>query len=270
MLLANMSRRLLNALQAIEYILPEQQIAIVKELEPHVLKCVKDANGNHVGLSLYSMAPLSPYIQVVQKLIERVPAERLSFIPTFKGSVFELSTHPYGCRVLQRCFEHLGEEQTRPLMDELHKYIINLMQDQFGVRQKCTRACTSDQLTLLQNYVVQYVLEYGKQHDRALVISKLRGQMLHMSRHKFASNVCEKALLTADPESRRALIQEMMTSKQDGVSPIATMMKDQYASESRLAIPLLLVRSPALLRLCFTTSGFCCRPGAEARINQSD
>jgi pumilio RNA-binding family len=83
---------------------------------------------------------------------------------------------------------------------------------------------------------VQYVLEYGKQHDRALVISKLRGQMLHMSRHKFASNVCEKALLTADMESRRALIQEMMTSKQDGVSPIATMMKDQYASELFLAI----------------------------------
>jgi hypothetical protein len=55
--------------------------------------------------------------------------------------------------------------------------------------------------------------------------------MLHMSRHKFASNVCEKALLTADLESRRALIQEMMTSKQDGVSTIATMMKDQYASE---------------------------------------
>lgn len=70
----------------------------------------------------------------MQKLIERVPAERLSFIPAFKGSVFELSTHPYGCRVLQRCFEHLSEEQTRPLMDELHKYIINLMQDQFGVR----------------------------------------------------------------------------------------------------------------------------------------
>ncbi|KAH9966687.1 armadillo-type protein [Russula dissimulans] len=182
--------------KAIEYILPEQQFAIVKELEPHVLKCVKDANGNHV----------------VQKLIERVPAERLSFIPAFKGSVFELSTHPYGCRVLQRCFEHLGEEQTRPLMDELHKYIINLMQDQFG------------------NYVVQYVLEYGKQHDRALVISKLRDQMLHMSRHKFASNVCEKALLTADSESRRALIQEIMTSKQDGISPIATMMKDQYAN----------------------------------------
>ncbi len=48
--------RLPNTLQAIEYILPEQQIAIVKELEPHVLKCVKDANGNHVGFTLYTVA----------------------------------------------------------------------------------------------------------------------------------------------------------------------------------------------------------------------
>ena len=54
-LLASVSCQVLIALQAIEYILPEQQIAIVKELEPHVLKCVKDANGNHVSLALYTM-----------------------------------------------------------------------------------------------------------------------------------------------------------------------------------------------------------------------
>jgi pumilio RNA-binding family len=89
----------------------------VKELEPHVLKCVKDANGNHV----------------VQKLIERVSSDRLGFVQSFRGNVYDLSTHPYGCRVLQRCFEHLPEEHTRTLMDELHKYMINLMQDQFGV-----------------------------------------------------------------------------------------------------------------------------------------
>lgn len=71
--------------------------------------------------------------QVIQKLIERVPAERLGFVQAFRGNVFDLSTHPYGCRVLQRTFEHLPEEQTRPLLDELHKYAINLMQDQFGV-----------------------------------------------------------------------------------------------------------------------------------------
>ena len=70
---------------------------------------------------------------MVQKLLERVAPERLAFVQAFKGSVYELSTHPYGCRVLQRVFEHIPEEQTRPLLDELHKYTINLMQDQFGV-----------------------------------------------------------------------------------------------------------------------------------------
>lgn len=83
----------------------------------------------------------------------------------------------------------------------------------------------------IQNYVVQFVLENGRPEDRMLVISRLRGQMLHMAKHKFASNVCEKALVTADLEIRRLLIEEVMTPKQDGLSPIVTMMKDQFASQ---------------------------------------
>ena len=71
--------------------------------------------------------------QVIQKIIEHVVPERLGFTTAFRGSVYELSTHPYGCRVLQRCFEYLPEDQTRPLLDELHKYVSNLMIDQFGV-----------------------------------------------------------------------------------------------------------------------------------------
>ena len=71
--------------------------------------------------------------QVIQKIIEHVVPERLGFVTSFRGSVYELSTHPYGCRVLQRCFEYLPDDQTRPLLDELHKYVTNLMIDQFGV-----------------------------------------------------------------------------------------------------------------------------------------
>ena len=74
-------------------------------------------------------------------------------------------------------------------------------------------------------------MENGPVQDRSLIIDRMRGQMLQMARHKFASNVCEKALVTADSERRRVLIEEMMTPKADGVSPIVTMMKDQYASE---------------------------------------
>lgn len=52
-----------------------------------------------------------------------------------------------------------------------------------------------------------------------------------MARHKFASNVCEKALVCADTETRRTLIEEIMNGTRDNVNPIAAMMKDQYASK---------------------------------------
>ncbi|KAH9946032.1 ARM repeat-containing protein [Epithele typhae] len=181
---------------AIEYTTPEQQAVFVQELSPSVLRCVKDANGNHV----------------IQKIIEHVVPERLGFVTAFRGSVYELSTHPYGCRVLQRCFEYLPDDQTRPLLDELHKYVSNLMIDQFG------------------NYVVQFVLEHGKPQDRAMIIAKLNGQMNNMAKHKFASNVCEKALVTADADSRRQLIDEIMTPKQDGLSPLMGLMKDSFGN----------------------------------------
>ena len=45
-----------NTFQAIEYVSPEQQAMFVQELSPSVLRCVKDANGNHVGaLGRYSV-----------------------------------------------------------------------------------------------------------------------------------------------------------------------------------------------------------------------
>ncbi|KAK2466901.1 hypothetical protein APHAL10511_001159 [Amanita phalloides] len=182
--------------KAIEFVLPDQQGAIVKELESHVLKCVKDSNGNHV----------------IQKLIERVAPERLAFVNTFRGNVYDLATHPYGCRVLQRCLEHLPDEQTRPLLDEMHNYTHNLMQDQFG------------------NYVVQFVIEHGKPHDKILVLDRLKGNMLKMAQHKFASNVCEKALVCADPDHRRRLLHEIMKPKSDGMTPVVDMMKDQFAN----------------------------------------
>ena len=75
----------------------------------------------------------TPADQVIQKLIECVSGERLAFVNAFQGHVDELAMHPYGCRVLQRCFEHLVPELTRPLLDELHQYTLSLMQDSFGV-----------------------------------------------------------------------------------------------------------------------------------------
>ena len=100
------------------------------------MKCVKDQNGNHV----------------VQKCIETVEASRLQFIiDAFRGQVYNLSTHPYGCRVIQRILEHCTADQTTPVLEELHTHIEALIQDQYG------------------NYVVQHVLDRGKQEDKSKI-----------------------------------------------------------------------------------------------------
>lgn len=63
-----------------------EQTEMVLELDGQIMKCVRDQNGNHV----------------IQKCIECVPQEKIKFIiESFYGHVVALSTHPYGCRVIQ-------------------------------------------------------------------------------------------------------------------------------------------------------------------------
>lgn len=77
---------------------------------------------------------------------------------------------------------------------------------------------------------MQYILEKGAPQDRDQVIQKLIGHMLQMSKHKFASNVCEKAVLNASPAQKDILVREISVIRPDGMNPIITMIKDQYAS----------------------------------------
>lgn len=65
----------------------------------------------------------------VQKCIECVEPAALQFIiNAFSGQVYALSTHPYGCRVIQRILEHCTPEQTAPVLSELHAHTDQLIQ----------------------------------------------------------------------------------------------------------------------------------------------
>ena len=80
--------------------------------------------------------------------------------------------------------------------------------------------------------MIQFIIQQGRPQDKSRVISKICGSLIQLAQHKFASNVCEKALICADADTRRLLINEIMTLQLDGKSAILTMVKDQYASES--------------------------------------
>ena len=97
-------------------------------------------------------------------------------------------------------------------MEELHKYAISLIQDQYG------------------NYVIQHILEKGKPKDRQFVIGKVKGNVLNMSKHKFASNVVEKCVSFGTAADRKEILDEVITTKPDGTTALYTMMKDQFAN----------------------------------------
>ncbi|XP_057725630.1 pumilio homolog 3-like [Arachis stenosperma] len=183
--------------KAIEVVEVDQQTQMVAELDGHIMRCVRDQNGNHV----------------IQKCIECVPENAIQFIvSTFYDQVVALSTHPYGCRVIQRVLEYCHDPKTQQIMmDEILQSVCMLAQDQYG------------------NYVVQHVLEHGKPHERSSIIKKLTGQIVQMSQQKFASNVIEKCLTFGTPTERQLLVNEMLGSTDEN-EPLQVMMKDQFAN----------------------------------------
>ncbi|XP_076890887.1 pumilio homolog 1-like [Bidens hawaiensis] len=183
--------------KAIEVVDLDQKIKMVEELDGHIMRCIRDQNGNHV----------------IQKCIECVPEEHIQFIiTTFFDQVVTLSTHPYGCRVIQRVLEHCEDPKTQnKVMDEILACVSMLAQDQYG------------------NYVVQHVLEHGKPHERSIIIQELAGKIVQMSQQKFASNVVEKCLTFGDASERQLLVNEILGTTDEN-EPLQAMMKDQFAN----------------------------------------
>jgi pumilio RNA-binding family len=83
--------------------------------------------------------------------------------------------------------------------------------------------------------VIQHLLERGTRSDRSIIIASVRGQLVHLSKHKFASNVVDKVVLCADEEERIALCDEILCDP----TAVSTMLKDQYGNycELRCLLP---------------------------------
>ncbi|EDK46432.1 hypothetical protein LELG_04613 [Lodderomyces elongisporus NRRL YB-4239] len=203
-----------RALESLEDV--DDQMKIIKELRDYILICSKDQNGNHV----------------IQKSIEKIhPFDKIRFILTsLENQIYHLSTHSYGCRVVQRLLEYSNKEDQKMIMQELNKYIYYLIQDQYG------------------NYVIQHILEQGTPAEKEEVLTIVLGNVVTFSKHKFASNVIEKCIKHGDVQQRKRILHEVMlgneaeddikNSKDNGGenvevsddSPLALMMKDQYAN----------------------------------------
>lgn len=191
---------------ALEHLSQDTRREIIDELQGHVLECVKDQNGNHV----------------IQKCIEQSQTnQNVQFmLDDFAKDVWGLSTHSYGCRVIQRVVERCPLDQIGPILEQVYKFLLKLIEDQYG------------------NYVVQHVIQHGNEGTLGNIIKGLKGHVLEKSQHKYASNVVEKVIVHASAKDRAELITEVLTKIEQpgvngdkvGVTPVNLMIKDQFAN----------------------------------------
>ena len=74
---------------------------------------------------------------------------------------------------------------------EIHRKSDILIADQYG------------------NYVIQHILEHGANPDRQRVLTSVKGRIVQLSQHKFASNVIEKCVTSSSREDRVIIINEV-------------------------------------------------------------
>jgi hypothetical protein len=100
-------------------------------------------------------------------------------------------------------------------------------------------------IVLIVDYVVQSMIIATGPIHRERVIKLIRGNVWGckltfseervaanyiVSRHKFASNVVEKAILHAKPNDKRELVYELVNVREDGSSRVAAVLRDPFAN----------------------------------------
>ncbi|KIX94095.1 uncharacterized protein Z520_10121 [Fonsecaea multimorphosa CBS 102226] len=171
---------------------PSQVDTIIQALSPRVVELVQDLNGNHV----------------VQKCLTRLGAERSQFIYDAVGNFCVIvGTHRHGCCVLQRCIDHAQGFQRAQLIARITHCAFDLVQDPFG------------------NYVVQYILDLDEAAFTKPLCENFYGRVPALSKQKFSSNVIEKCLRTADTDTKRAMIEEMLMGNE-----LEKMLRDSFAN----------------------------------------
>uniref|UniRef100_A0A915DPG4 PUM-HD domain-containing protein n=1 Tax=Ditylenchus dipsaci TaxID=166011 RepID=A0A915DPG4_9BILA len=150
------------------------QEGILKEMEGQILRCVKDQNGNHV----------------VQKIIDSVEPQRWQFIidafvNSSPNTVLTLSTHTYGCRVIQRALEFAEKSKATTSGSALQKHS--------GVGQEISM------LSQVRSNVLEKCLTFGlTAHKRGLILKlcgdREKSPLLELVKDPFANYVVQKML----------------------------------------------------------------------------
>lgn len=177
----------------IEHLRTDGQVnTIIQSLAHKVVDLVQDLNGNHV----------------IQKCLQVLGAERCQFIYDSVGEACVIvGTHRHGCCVLQRCIDHAQGYQRDQLVAQITRCAFDLVQDAYG------------------NYVVQYILDLDEISYTRPLCQSFQGKVAALSKQKFSSNVIEKCMRVADPDTKAGMINEILMGNE-----LERMLRDSFAN----------------------------------------
>uniref|UniRef100_A0A672RQQ9 Pumilio RNA binding family member 2 n=1 Tax=Sinocyclocheilus grahami TaxID=75366 RepID=A0A672RQQ9_SINGR len=140
------------------------QSDIVRELDGHVLKCVKDQNGNHV----------------VQKCIECIYKDNLWSSENSKFP-FILFVSVSCSNVVEKCVIHSSRAERALLIDEVccqkdgpHSALYTMMKDQYA------------------NYVVQRMIDMAEPAQRKIIMHKIRPHIATLRKYTYGKHILAK------------------------------------------------------------------------------
>jgi len=155
----------------------EQRNTLAAELQTHVVAALRSPNANHV----------------IQKCISTMrPMQSQFIIDEISGSACTVARHRYGCRVLQRLFEHCPSAQLRGLLDELLEEAVALSTHVYG------------------SYVMKHFLEHGNEKDANALTWILAENVIIMREHDYGFPVLGEALRQAGQAAKMALASALL------------------------------------------------------------
>lgn len=155
---------------------------LVEQLAGHITALYRSPNGNHVA----------------QQMIISMPPAKLEFLlAELKGTMTTVAKHQFGCRLPERMLEHCPPAQIESLIDEL---LVN-------AKPFCCHP--------YGNFAMQHIFEYGSPSMKAKIIEQVVDDLPHLSKHRIASHVVQKALGFCAEDLQQILVSAFMRGQGD-------------------------------------------------------
>jgi len=192
---------------------------LILKIHGKILTVSRDPNGNHVVQRLIQVMSSFATIKDKDDKPNAAASSQIQFIiDDIKENIEDLSTHCYGCRVVQRAIKHCVDEQKHAVVEQIISCDVEtLICDRYG------------------NYVIQAVLFNGSEEQIASIIERLTesDQLLKFARQKYASNIIETILEHGEPEHKKKLVEGMLLdtrNEEGGYCCVVELSKDRIAN----------------------------------------